>query len=77
MPVDSKAFEQAFEIQREFERRFSSVKEVVGIGIGLNEAADAPAINVQVARKSAGGKLPPSFHGLDVIIDVVGEIKAL
>lgn len=75
MPVDRKAFEDAIAIQREFEKRYSGIREVVGIGIGLNKAADAPAINVQIAR-DAGGKLPSSFQGLDVVLDVVGDIDA-
>ncbi|MBX9458665.1 MAG: hypothetical protein KL863_22910 [Rhizobium sp.] len=76
MPLDKNAFDEAIEIQKEFERQFAGVDEVVGIGIGLNKAADAPAISVQVATEAAADKLPSSFQGLDVILDIVGEFKA-
>jgi hypothetical protein len=74
--VDPKAFEMAASIQREFENQFARLPTVVGIGLGLNAAEDAPAISVQVTHEPAPNALPKTFHGLDVVVDVVGKIHA-
>jgi hypothetical protein len=76
MPLDTGAFEKAATIQREFEEHFASLPSVVGVGLGLNSAADGPAINVQVTQKLAPTTLPKRFHGLEVVVDVVGRITA-
>ncbi len=74
--VDAKAFENAIPIQKEFEEQFADAPGVRGIGLGVNSAETAPAINVQVETAAAGKKLPQSFHNLDVVVDVVGDVTA-
>jgi hypothetical protein len=76
MPLDKKAFEAAASIQREFEESYAGLPSVLGVGLGVNSDHTAPAINVQVSEKAAIGALPKTFHGLDVVVDVVGEITA-
>lgn len=71
---DRAAFDRAAAIQRQFEAQFASDPNVVGIGLGLNAAADGPALNVQVSKPPAG-ELPERFGGLEVIVLVVGEIE--
>lgn len=70
------SLEQAVEIQKNFEKLYANDTGVVGIGIGLNNTADDLALNVQVARAAVGQNLPETFDGLDVVVDVVGTIKA-
>ena len=70
------SIEQAVEIQKDFEQLYTKVSGVVGVGIGLNEKHDDLAINVQVAREAIGQKLPKTFDGLEVVVDVVGTVKA-
>lgn len=70
------SIEQAVEIQRVFEERYAGKSGVVGIGIGLNEARDDLALNVQVARPAEAAQIPPKFRGLEVVIDIVGTVEA-
>jgi hypothetical protein len=76
MPLDQKSFDAAASIQREFEESFASLPSVVGVGLGMNSEATGPAINVQVTKAAAASKLPKTFHGLEVVVDVVGNIVA-
>lgn len=76
MPVSALAIEQASEIQRVFEDRYAKEEKVVGVGLGLNERGNDLALNVQVSDQSAVADLPKTFSGLEVIVDVVGEVEA-
>jgi len=76
MPLDKRAFDDAASIQHEFEENFAGLPSVVGIGLGVNSSSTAPAINVQVTKKLAANVLPRTFHGLEVVVDVVGEVTA-
>lgn len=67
---------QAVEIQKAFEEKFGGEECLVGIGIGLNSSRDDLALNVSVTRKREAEKLPKTFDGLDVVVDVVGTIRA-
>ncbi|MBX9464813.1 MAG: hypothetical protein KL840_17930 [Aquamicrobium sp.] len=68
--------EQAIEIQKAFERHFAGKGKVLSVGIGLNGAKDDLAINVCVSRLNEAENLPKTFEGLDVVVDVVGAIRA-
>jgi hypothetical protein len=68
--------DDALEIQKAFEAEYARAKGVLGIGIGLNERRDDLALNVSVAKPSQAAKLPHSFQGLDVVVDVVGSFEA-
>ena len=70
------SIEEAIEIQKAFEERYAGRSGVLGIGIGFNRTHDDLALNVQVARPVEAAKIPPSFDGLDVVVDVVGSIEA-
>lgn len=76
MPLTKEAFEAAVSIQQEFERNYAKLPSVVGVGLGMNAASTGPAISVQVTRPVAAKKLPKTFHGLEVVVDVVGKIVA-
>jgi len=68
--------EQAVELQRRFEESVPAhSKGIIGIGISLNESRDDLAINVQVDRSEAANALPRQFDGIDVVVDVVGQIR--
>ena len=72
---DRAAFDSAVAVQRQFEARFAADPNVVGIGLGLNAAADGPALSVLVSKPPTTGTLPDRFGGLEVIVLVVGEIE--
>ena len=76
MPVDSRAFESAAAVQMQFEDHYGDVSGLLGVGLCLNAAADGPAIHVQVASSDALSALPRTFHGLDVVADIVGRVDA-
>jgi hypothetical protein len=76
MALTKEAFEAAADIQHEFEQNYAKLPLIVGVGLGVNSASTAPAINVQVSGKLEPDALPKTFHGLEVVIDVVGEIQA-
>ncbi len=63
-------------VQKAFEERFAHVPGIMGIGLGVNATSTAPAINVQVESATAVNALPHTFRHLDVVVDVVGEVKA-
>jgi hypothetical protein len=67
---------EALEIQRAFEEQFGRECGLLGIGIGLNPQRDDLALNVYVARKREAAKLPKTFDGLDVVVDIVGVVRA-
>ncbi len=67
---------EALEIQKAFEEQFGHKDGLLGVGIGLNRQRDDLAINVYVAREREAEKLPKKFDGLDVVVDVVGGIRA-
>jgi hypothetical protein len=67
---------QAVEIQKAFEEKFAGEECLVGVGIGLNSSRDDLALNVSVTRKREAQRLPKTFDGLDVVVDVVGTIRA-
>lgn len=69
------SMEEAVEIQRAFEEQFCD-NGLVGVGIGLNPQRDDLALNVFVSREKEAEKLPKTFDGLDVVVDVVGVIRA-
>jgi hypothetical protein len=69
--------EQAMALQKRFEEDLArSQPGIVGVGISLNKEKDDLAINVQVDRSSVATRLPRQFDGIDVVVDVVGKIKA-
>ena len=76
MSMDRQAFEKAALIQRQFEDRYCDLPSVVGVGLGLNSASDGPAINVQVTQELPVRALPKKFRGLEVVVDIVGEVQA-
>ena len=67
---------QAVEIQKAFEKQFAGEECLVGVGIGLNRSQDDLALNVSVTREREAQRLPKTFDGLDVVVDVVGTIRA-
>ncbi|SFJ91859.1 hypothetical protein SAMN04488498_101291 [Mesorhizobium albiziae] len=69
------SMKEAVAIQRAFEERFGDAG-LVGVGIGLNPRQDDLALNVFVAREKEAQRLPKTFDGLDVVVDVVGVIRA-
>ncbi|THV24909.1 hypothetical protein [Peteryoungia ipomoeae] len=77
MAVDVKAFEAAGVVQKEFVDAFSNLPSIVGVGLCLNTLADGPALSVQVTDEPARALVPHTFHDLEVVVDVVGEVKAL
>jgi hypothetical protein len=70
------SMKEAVEIQRAFEQQFGDKDGLVGVGIGLNPRRDDLALNVFVSREKEGEKLPKTFDGLEVVVDVVGAIRA-
>ncbi len=76
MQVTAQQFKQAETVQKAFEQQFALAPDVMGIGLGLNAKADAPALNVQVRNAEAREVLPTTFGGLDVVVEVVGDVHA-
>jgi hypothetical protein len=70
------SMEEAIEIQKAFEKRFARKDGLVSVGIGLNRSMDDLAINVCVSQPQEAEHLPETFDGLDVVVDVVGTIRA-
>lgn len=68
--------EQAERAQKAFEQKYAKNDGVLGIGVGLNAARNDLAINVFVSTDKDGSKLPSTFDGLDVVVDVAGEFRA-
>jgi hypothetical protein len=67
---------QAREIQKAFEERFGQREGLLGIGICLNPKKDDLALSISVSREGQASGLPKTFNGLDVVVDVVGAIRA-
>lgn len=67
---------QATEIQRAFQEKFGADEELLGIGIGLNDAGDDLTLNVLVKKPEKASQLPAEFKGLDVVVNVVGANTA-
>lgn len=76
MVATKHSMQEAIEIQRAFERQFAK-RGLVGVGIGLNSRRDDLALTVYVSRQNEAAKLPATFSGLDVMVDVVGAVRAL
>jgi hypothetical protein len=70
------SMKEAVEIQRAFEEQFGDNDGLVGVGIGLNPRQDDLALNVYVSRQKEAEKLPKTFDGLEIVVDVVGTIRA-
>lgn len=70
------SMEQAREIQKAFEAQFGDNEGLLGVGICLNPREDDLALNVSVSHRTQAISLPKIFDGLDVVIDVVGVIRA-
>jgi hypothetical protein len=70
------SMKEAVEIQRAFEKQFGDNNGLVGVGIGLNPRQDDLALNVYVSRQKEAEKLPKTFDGLEIVVDVVGAIRA-
>ena len=69
--------EQAMALQKRFEDSLAKAQPgIVGVGICLNARKDDFAINVQVDKSATADHLPRQFDGIDIVIDVVGEIRA-
>lgn len=69
---------EAAKIQKIFESRIADgIPGIVGIGLSLNKKQDDLALNVQVECEAVAHSLPKHFRGLDVVVDVVGEARAL
>jgi hypothetical protein len=67
---------EALEIQKAFEERFGDWEGLLGIGICLNPSKDDLALNISVSEETQASDLPKKFDGLDVVVDVVGSIRA-
>ena len=70
------SMEEARRIQEAFEQRFGSKDGLLGVGIGLNPERNDLALNVSVSERTQARGLPKTFDGLDVVVDVVGVIRA-
>jgi hypothetical protein len=70
------SMEEARRIQQAFEQRFGSKDGLLGVGIGLNPERNDLALNVSVSERTQARGLPKTFDGLDVVVDVVGVIRA-
>jgi hypothetical protein len=73
----SHSMNEALEIQKAFIAQYAHKNGVLGIGIGLNESRDDLALAVSVSRPGQAEKLPDTFRGLDVRVDVVGHFESL
>jgi hypothetical protein len=76
MAATKHSMQEALRIQKAFEELFGEQDGVTGVGICLNSDADDLALNVYVSREKEAEKLPKKFNGLDVVVDVVGIIRA-
>jgi hypothetical protein len=70
------SMDEAREIQKAFEERFGDKEGLLGVGICLNPGKDDLALNISVSREGQASDLPETFDGLDVVVDVVGSIRA-
>ena len=77
MPNVKHTMKAAVAIQRAFEERFCSPHDLKAVGVCLNPRTGDLALHVQVSNKTEAGNLPRSFEGLEVIVDVVGAVRAL
>ncbi|MHA6646218.1 hypothetical protein [Mesorhizobium sp. A623] len=76
MAATKHSMEQAREIQKAFEQQFGNREGLLGVGICLNPREDDLALNVSVSRRPQAISLPKIFDGLEVVVDVVGVIRA-
>jgi hypothetical protein len=70
------SMKEALEIQKAFEEQFCRKDGLLSVGIGLNPERDDLALNVYVSREWEAATLPKTFDGLDVVVDVVGVVRA-
>jgi hypothetical protein len=71
------SMKEAVKIQRAFEERFRHKGGLMGVGICLNPRTGDLALNVQLSKKKNVTELPKTFNGLDVLVDIVGAVRAL
>lgn len=71
------SMQEAIEIQKAFQAEFGNFQGVSGVGICLNQNADDLALSVLVNGEKDAEKLPRTFGGLDVLVQLVGTIRAL
>jgi len=79
MAVDQSEMSKAIAIQAIHEAALMKISGVVGIGIGLSEKSDHPAIHVFVDATTplySPAAIPKQLEGVPVIIIEGGEIKA-
>ena len=69
------SMQEAVEIRKAFEAEFGHVQGVTGVGICLNRNGDDLALNVFVFGDKDAARLPGTFAGLDVLVDIVGTVR--
>jgi hypothetical protein len=78
--IDEKELQMASEALARHEAELMSVPGVVGVGLGLTEKGDRPAIHVFLNVRATGGTIPPAIPKQigDVPMRVImtDEIKA-
>jgi gas vesicle protein len=79
--MDKKRLSRAEEALAKNESKLMSIPGVVGVGVGLTEKGDRPAIHVYFNVKTTGGTIPPSIpkqiDNVPVRVIETDEIKAL
>lgn len=65
------------EAKRKLVDEYKSVSGFSGVGIGAGRTPGTFALRVMVADASAAKRIPSTYSGVDVLVDVVGKIKAL
>lgn len=65
------------EAKRRLVAEYRSLAGFSGVGIGSGRTPGSLALRVMVADASAAKRIPSTFSGVDVLVDVVGKIKAL
>lgn len=79
-PMDPKQLHKVEKTLADHEARLMHIPGVVGVGIGLTEQGDQPAIHVYIDRKAAGGTvpatLPKQLNDVPVRVIETDEIRA-